>query len=234
MLLALILMIASAALQSQSPAVVRLLETGSFHRDEVPPDANGTWAALVMGEDDLRVVPVTVTVRREHDPLLDDEGEMTGMRVDVAPPVDPVVLVGGMKVAEGPLPTAMMNRVIDPGAPLRVTFGSGLYEFSTACGERTVVSDQEQTDCRLLLVAGPKRRILAKYNAYFSNGTMIWSGDDGPRVIWAGDLDGDGALDVLLDTSDHYNVREKTLYLSSFGSEAEPVGRAASFTETGC
>jgi len=52
---------------------------------------------------------------------------------------------------------------------------------------------------------------------------------DGPVLRWAGDLDGDGALDLLLDhTYLHYNVfRSMQLHLSSHTTDGALVGYAA-------
>ena len=59
--------------------------------------------------------------------------------------------------------------------------------------------------------------------------------DDGhPALLWAGDLDGDGRLDLVLDESDHYNVTETTLYLSSTAAPGALVGRAGRHRTTGC
>ena len=35
-----------------------------------------------------------------------------------------------------------------------------------------------------------------------------------PQVLFAGDLDRDGKLDLLVSTATHYNVGETTLFLS--------------------
>ena len=51
-------------------------------------------------------------------------------------------------------------------------------------------------------------------------------GDDAsPTLLFAGDLDRDGKLDLIFDTTDHYNVRRPTLFLSS---QAAPANCLAS------
>jgi hypothetical protein len=52
--------------------------------------------------------------------------------------------------------------------------------------------------------------------------------------LWAGDLDLDGSLDLLLDTSDHENVTEMRLFLSSAAKHGQLVSEVAKFTRVGC
>jgi len=61
------------------------------------------------------------------------------------------------------------------------------------------------------------------------------SADEGfPHVVWAGDLDRDGKLDLLLDLTWHYNVSAPTLYLSSRATAGEFAGLAGYIVLTGC
>lgn len=54
-------------------------------------------------------------------------------------------------------------------------------------------------------------------------------------ILWAGDLDGDGKLDLLIDGADHYNVGARMrLYLSSYAPGGRLVGLAAVFESVGC
>ncbi len=55
-----------------------------------------------------------------------------------------------------------------------------------------------------------------------------------PAVLWAGDLDGDGRLDLVLDESDHYNVTVTALFLSSEAAPGALVRRVARHETTGC
>ena len=55
-----------------------------------------------------------------------------------------------------------------------------------------------------------------------------------PTAIWAGDLDRDGELDLLVDATFHYNVSNWTLWLSSGADSGELVGEVATLTTTGC
>lgn len=45
--------------------------------------------------------------------------------------------------------------------------------------------------------------------------------------MWAGDLERDGKVDVLVDVREHESNRHYILYLSSAAKEGELVGKAA-------
>src|SRR5204863_431295 len=78
-------------------ATVSLLVTGSLHGDEVPAHAAGDWLALVREGNSVILWPVTVSLVPEQD-IGDRDGERTGRRVDVSPPLDPVVLLRGLRL----------------------------------------------------------------------------------------------------------------------------------------
>jgi hypothetical protein len=59
--------------------------------------------------------------------------------------------------------------------------------------------------------------------------------DGGCGVVeWIGDLDGDGRWDFIVNQTDHYNVNQPALFLSTLAGEGEIAGKAAEFRTTGC
>ena len=53
-------------------------------------------------------------------------------------------------------------------------------------------------------------------------------------LYWVGDLDSDGKLDFYVNVTDHYNVSDKRLFLSTQAETGKLVKEAASFRTTGC
>jgi hypothetical protein len=52
-------------------------------------------------------------------------------------------------------------------------------------------------------------------------------------VIWAGDIDGDGRLDMILNLTNHYNIWMPTLFLSTAARKGDMVGPVAQFVSYG-
>lgn len=112
------------------------------------------------------------------------------------------------------------------------------YRIETHCDMGSVqsVSEQKQVPCRLVLHAPGAKQVLASRTGYFETGSdVLQFRDDGQlRLLFAGDVDRDGRLDLLLDMSDHYNVSRLTLWLSTEAAKGDVVGEAAAFESVGC
>jgi hypothetical protein len=73
----------------------------------------------------------------------------------------------------------------------------------------------EITDYKLYLTTGKKEETTVQLLAESHFDQAITS------IIFAGDMDGDDIPDLIIDTSNHYNVRSRALYLS----KPAPKGR---------
>jgi len=216
---------------------VTILVPGSFHGDEVPRSAAGEWHALVPEGTRVIVRRVDVTVSLEHDAIVDADDAATGKRVAIsnALKADPIVLVRGIPGLEsGPIATALIDRAIDSAAPVPAQLGSETYRLSLRCAEAGAISGQRRQKCDLRLASGSLEQSLFVYSAFFEGEHRLWASEFPPRIAWAGDLDGDHRIDLLVDTSDHYNVSELRLYLSSGAKAGHLVREAARFRSTGC
>ena len=58
--------------------------------------------------------------------------------------------------------------------------------------------------------------------------------DPGWSLIWAGDLDKDGKLDLYVTVNQHYNIVERRLFMSSQADEGQLVAEVAEFVTSGC
>lgn len=54
------------------------------------------------------------------------------------------------------------------------------------------------------------------------------------NLIFVGDIDGDGILDLIIDTSRHYNATSPTIYLSRPADNGEVVKPIGGHTSVGC
>ncbi|ATB42069.1 hypothetical protein CYFUS_007545 [Cystobacter fuscus] len=195
-----------------------LLTPGTFHGTEVQAANGAPFLALCEGGTELRLV--RLSVHQVEDPILDREGGVpTGK--EVSAPCEPLVLLRDVQgVREGPVERA---RVTDSGIAssgigpdsVRIELRGGTWRL-----ERTKLGE---TGFRLTLHGGPAPVVLYE----------VQETDDGSwEVLWAGDLNHDGGLDLVLRTSRHYNVLHFRLFLS--GAEQGGVREAAVFEIMGC
>jgi hypothetical protein len=212
---------------------VAILPTGSLHGDEVPHDAAGDWFALVSEVTGVSLRPVSVSLLPEQD-MMDRDGEETGRRVEVSPPLDPIVLVRGLPSFTGHVTTALVGQSIDVGPGVEARLNNVSSRLWLRCSASPAVDGQRQQRCALTLQSDSRQQTLFTYTAWVRRGEGIWPAERPPLVLWAGDLDLDGNLDILLDTSEHWNVTDTRLFLSSAAEGDQLVSGVARFKTTGC
>ncbi|MBD3278309.1 MAG: hypothetical protein GF388_08420 [Candidatus Aegiribacteria sp.] len=199
-----------------------VLASGQFHRDEVIRPGEGGWMGVFTEEDRCELRPVELEFLPYHDFVLDSPGDTTGTEVFYATDSgNPLFFVWSLNSVfrQGPLPTAAVNT----GNLLPDT----TFQLSAEGVETCTV---EATDKGLFVSSGgTPQRISAVYPQ-----SAEWE-ENRVSILWAGDLDGDGRMDILLDDLFHYNVYVGyVLYLSSLASPGQLMEEAASFIAVGC
>jgi hypothetical protein len=66
------------------------------------------------------------------------------------------------------------------------------------------------------------------------HGALVLASEGHWALLFAGDLDGDGHTDLLMQLDDHYNVSETVLFLSSAAAAGQLLGEVARFRAVGC
>ena len=218
---------------------VDLLFATTYHGDEINAGDGDTYLAMVrvgIG-DGWMLTPTPIRVNRVEDPILDMPGEKTGkeVRVDGA---EPLFLVRG-GLAPGPVET-----LIAQGATL---FGSPRFELELANGSRYRLT----VDCPDAPEPSPEATARGDYPEAWKEPCPLRLHRDahlqqlaslrvnrlhetGAHLLWAGDLDRDGRLDLLIDLSNHYNVSAPTLFLSAAAAVGELVAPVARLVTYGC
>ncbi|HEX3126623.1 MAG TPA: hypothetical protein VH394_04775 [Thermoanaerobaculia bacterium] len=206
--------LALAILLAAAPVRGEILFTGTFHGDEMTARSGETWLCLMATKTGDELKTCTVDVKTVFDPIM---GANTGKKVSIRGGGEAVVLVRNIPG-------------LKPG-PVRTLF-SGLWSLRPENGslllgpEMRLEMGREGVWYTVEFWAGSTRKQVLWRNEYV--------GDGPPMLHWAGDLDRDGKLDLLIDITDHDNLSRMALFLSSLAKEGELVGLAGLFDSVGC
>lgn len=218
----------AAALAESRGESAALLLTGAFHSDEVQARTGERWLGLFPTASGLEWRTATITTRRVNDPVVDEANEQSGIEVSVTGG-EPVLLTKGIR---GLLGTKVRTVLYSPeglNLPKKDALELDLQDdaaYRLGVVDRRLSDESPVKASRLILESQGRSQLLYEW----PNGLL----DQFCELIWAGDLDGDGKLDLLMILSDHYNVMEWTLFLSSRRSEGELLKRMAVFVTKGC
>jgi hypothetical protein len=210
---------------------VRLFMTGGYYREEFPSwDLAGGWTAICPRNGGSALVHVVVTVNE----AVDEEGD--AWRVEArACPGDGVLLL------KGPAVTGWLeSRARDAGADDGGTDDGGARpETPEAEGVplRTIrVADRELGERGITLALGTRKARLWAYGAADqpqmlilestseldlprresgSTAELLIEDGEGYRLLWAGDLDGDGRDDFVVEYTGPDDAPMIDLFLSS-------------------
>ncbi|SEW51047.1 hypothetical protein [Chitinophaga arvensicola] len=209
-----------------------ILTTGEFHDDEVKEsDAKKNWIGIFSNDTGYYLAPANVKLKRVNDAVVDEEGQMTGWEVKTDHKDSVVLLIAGLDLLrEGPLTRIALSKdQLQPGDSLPFRF-SGVNYVLHASGNRVKRDGDYQVEDYKLFLSVEKdghrtTELLAAQPNFDDN--MI-------RILFAGDIDGDGKPDLLLDGSWHYNVTAPTLYLSKPAEAGHLLKVTARHTAVGC
>lgn len=208
----------SASAQTSFPEW-RVLVPGEYHGDEAPARPGPGWLALVPVGGVWRLEPAIVRATRVHDAVLDAEGDRTGIAL-TSNRSDTLALLRLPDLQPGKVDTPAMKfsggaRLISVGeAPLKLRFMADEYVI-------------EGRKAGIEVRTGAMRAVLPDLAAARPDS------EDAASLLWAGDLDRDGRLDLLFSYSG-YNRGGVCLYLSSGAPTGAPVRLAGCHGGVGC
>jgi hypothetical protein len=216
----------------------QILLTGTFHGNEVRAHSGDKWLALVPSGEGCALEETLIHIEYVRDELQDEDGEATGKMVSIHSDKKPLLLVRGVQgLTPGKVETAFpktLNLEVNRMIPLKLSHGP-IHELMVVCDETTPLTVDNFRGCPLILSNKYKSQVIGNFQVCFApNSKPVIASDAGPSLIWAGDIDRDGALDLLLDLSNHYNISALTLFLSSGTQSDELVVKVAEFIIYGC
>ncbi len=210
-----------------------------FHvaADKTVP-GEGWWGIYPDGEG-FTLQPTTVTVKAVRNPADEDDTSLSALSIEDTQEANPVLLVRGLPGAQaGPLKTVSPKPTptfLSPGQDARFTILSPgrprwMQVIATGCAEKEPGKSYARiSNYQLHLVQNIDAGVISQ--ALISLPEL--GSPDGPQLLWAGDLDRDGRLDLVYDLSPIYVTTELALFLSSAAKEGELVGLVARWTAQG-
>lgn len=214
--------------------------SGQFHDDEPVVRDGDRMLALHVDGLGARLEAASVLMRRVADPLLDAPGgPATGWQVGPDASGSLRGYLRGAGLRAGGLATATYaTDDLRQAGPVEIDFGGQRHRIHTTCTAGPTRDDAEAPEARCRIVfsdADGRTGTLATMQGHAAeDGTLLLGDDAAPRLLFAGDLDRDGRLDLILDVTDHYNLSKPTLFLSSMAVGDAPLRAVARHEAVGC
>lgn len=219
-----------------STFTTKVLTIGTFHGDEIWDNAEkGNWVGLFLSKTGFYLDKTKLKLKRVNDPIIDEnESDKTGWEVQTINKDSSIILIEGLDfLSPHKVQQAVLSKEqVFPGDTLRINYLGVDYTFFATGEKRKVKGDPlsfEVLNYKLYMTAtinGQQRKTLLVSQPNFDD-QMI-------SLLFAGDIDGDGILDLIIDTSRHYNATCPTIYLSKPADNKEVVKPIGGHTSVGC
>lgn len=217
-----------------------LIMTGEYHDGEIVSGVeNKSWVGLVKESDDTySVYKLNPTTKKVYDVVLDEAGEMTGTKVSVKSVGEVVFMTNEGILTKGTdLASVDLPKTIYPGESKEFSYKGKVYTLY-AEGEKGEPYNYENNEGEQI-----RAYTIKKYSLFMKikgQSTAIKLLDLSsleeatPTIEFAGDLNGDGVIDFLINTTYNYNMSRPTLYISENKSGTINIKAVAALTSLGC
>lgn len=213
------------------PPEARVLEVGEFHGEEVDAETGEQWLGLHISEDGSMLLNYELTVESVEDPIVDEPGQKTGRKVSVDLPLEPTFLVNADWILNsGKVETVFEgnHEGLERISPVALRLTDTSYQLKVVGTEDGEKCWQDGLPKNATLVLTRENTSQVLYSLEECGSDPTWS------LLWAGDLDRDGKLDLYVRVTQHYNISRKKLFLSSQANEGSLVQEVAEFVTSGC
>lgn len=210
----------------------QILVPGRHRGEDIDHLDGGRWYGMFRTDSGYFLEVVDVQFTPCWDPVVDGPNDTTGISVTVEDPRTLIFLLRSPRPLETGQCSALYygSKWIFPGELTEL----GDY-IITAMGHLTEEGFRSPREPLVLSY----RLILFKKPVHYGPRQLLVEHDrtcaeDTPRLIWAGDLDHDGKLDLLMDIDNHYAPTTYGLFLSSEAEGDDLVKLVAVFRRMGC
>lgn len=203
---------------------IQVARSGHYHADEVPMKNGEQWFLALPKDESIRFKLGSITVKSAQEGMEGDK--LLGAEADTPP----LFMLRG--IAASTLERATTCPGLRHEPPGRVLKAGELIPCplpaQPEAALRAAPPAGSPGSVELVLSHGKQRQVIGTY-AESGNGMGEFI-----HVVWAGDLDGDGALDLLTDERLWYNQTVNlVLYLSSRARDGQLASPVARFSGVG-
>lgn len=213
---------------------VQILPPGIYSSSEIKKNIeNMEWYGLFQQGTGFILKKTKMSIVRVRDVMRDEGDEKTGKKVTTADVQEPILFITGLKNAsEGKLHTAILKKkFLYPGEHISFKLNEHWTSITAFGTVKPTLYEGPSITSYLLEISSSMDGYRTKQ--IFAGVRQI-SGS-GYRFIWAGDLDRDGLLDLIMDMSNNEKGSSNTaLFLSSQAEEGQLIKKVAEFKTVGC
>ena len=222
-----------------------LLAVGDFELKKINVKSGERWWGILKLEDSFKILPYKIVVQDLPNPLA-PQAKSIGTRVSVDSDQEPLVLFRGLpetvmrafkdsKSHDVTPQDDLFNGFLFPGVEKWCSYRPPEPLSIFAVGKVNVGVGLERLK-HGASIRDYELHISSKHSSQrLFSVPMFEGGGRPPRILWAGDLDGDGELDLVIDTATSYiTSHEIRLYLSSVVQDGELLHESALFRNTVC
>jgi len=213
----------------------KLLTEGFFHEDEVDAyELNKEWFCLFKKGKEIHLSKTKLLIERVNDPILDEnENEKTAWKINTVIKDTSLILIETCPfLTERIILNYDLPEYIYPNDTISFNYLNKDYKLFATGGKR-----KESENSEWYIVWNYKLYLTSNINGIEQTELLVATSrfdDNMIRILFAGDIDGDEKLDLLIDTSNHYNATSPTLYLSKPAEEGHIIKPIATHTSVGC
>lgn len=217
------------------------LALSGLHNAADPVRGGGDWWGIFPEGEGYTFQPVRVRVEAVVDPLADGDTRKTATQITVPGKTDDTPLIRGLMLAvAGTLKSLKPEkkwRYVAPGDSISLPWNGAKEQeaWKISAEGREVLKEAPGSKWTEIV---DYRLRLSRQSGEITKTQVLVSipeprEQDGPELLWAGDLDRDGKLDLLYNLSSFYIDTELALFLSSAAKEGELVGLVARWNAVG-
>ncbi len=200
-----------------------LLFPGTYFPDQIHVRSGEEWFGVYQTCKGDRLIASNILVEKRYQSI--DSLEYM-LRISLNPKRDPIFLVRGIpNLSERSVYTIFSGKFfLSPPQTSIINFSDSVsYGFHATGTYKTEQGGTALYDYELnfFQFSAAHSQLLATFHQIDL--------DNPPSILWAGDLDGGGKLDFILELANHYAASEKVLYLSSWAKGNDYVEEVATF-----